>query len=85
MGSAPASGGTQAVDRAAALISLVVRADEPLSFTELSDAQRLSQWFRNPTCDVAVNPIKVDVVSCPSPRHRRTSFVTGARGAANAG
>ena len=43
MGSAPASGGTQAVDRAAALISLVVRADEPLSFTELSDETGLAR------------------------------------------
>src|SRR4051794_41611169 len=43
MGSAPTSGGTQAVDRAAALISLVVRADEPLSFTELSDETGLAR------------------------------------------
>src|SRR4051794_32210252 len=42
-GSAPTSGGTQAVDRAAALISLVVRADEPLSFTELSDETGLAR------------------------------------------
>jgi DNA-binding IclR family transcriptional regulator len=43
MGSAPTSGGTQAVDRAAALISLVVRSDEPLSFTELSDETGLAR------------------------------------------
>src|SRR3954469_20889890 len=43
MASAPTSGGTQAVDRAAALISLVVRADEPLSFTELSDETGLAR------------------------------------------
>jgi IclR family transcriptional regulator, acetate operon repressor len=43
MGSAPANGGTQAVDRAAALIGLVVRADEPLSFTELSDETGLAR------------------------------------------
>src|SRR3954451_5248759 len=43
MGSAPTSGGTQEVDRAAALISLVVRADDPLSFTELSDETGLAR------------------------------------------
>src|SRR5919107_864040 len=43
MGSAPGNGGTQAVDRAAALIDLVVRADEPLSFTELSDETGLAR------------------------------------------
>src|SRR3954465_13587080 len=36
-------GGTQAVDRAAALVDLVVRADEPLSFTELSDETGLAR------------------------------------------
>jgi DNA-binding IclR family transcriptional regulator len=36
-------GGTQAVDRAAALIDLVVRADEPVSFTELSDVTGLAR------------------------------------------
>ncbi len=35
--------GTQAVDRAAALVDLVVRADEPLSFTELSDETGLAR------------------------------------------
>ena len=35
--------GTQAVDRAAALIDLVVRADEPLSFTELSEETGLAR------------------------------------------
>ena len=39
--SAPA--GTQAVDRAAALVDLVVRADGPLSFTELSDETGLAR------------------------------------------
>ncbi len=43
MSSAPAPGGTQAVDRAAALIELVVRADEPISFTELSDETGLAR------------------------------------------
>jgi len=43
MGSSPAGGGTQAVDRAAALIDLVVRADEPPSFTELSDETGLAR------------------------------------------
>lgn len=51
MGSAPpagrtqvaSQGGTQAVDRAAALIDLVVRADDPLSFTELSDETGLAR------------------------------------------
>jgi DNA-binding IclR family transcriptional regulator len=36
-------GGTQAVDRAAALIDLVVRADDPVSFTELSDRTGLAR------------------------------------------
>ncbi|HET6562554.1 MAG TPA: IclR family transcriptional regulator [Marmoricola sp.] len=35
--------GTQAIDRASALVSLVVRADEPLSFSELSDAAGLAR------------------------------------------
>jgi DNA-binding IclR family transcriptional regulator len=47
MSSSPAAGtaqgGTQAVDRAAALIDLVVRADEPLSFTALSDETGLAR------------------------------------------
>ena len=43
MGSAPANGGTQAVDRAAALVALVVRAEGPLSFTELSDETGLAR------------------------------------------
>ncbi len=38
-----APAGTQAVDRAAALVDLVVRADEPLSFTELSDETGLAR------------------------------------------
>jgi IclR family transcriptional regulator, acetate operon repressor len=36
-------GGTQAVDRAAALVDLVVRADEPLTFTELCDETGLAR------------------------------------------
>jgi IclR family transcriptional regulator, acetate operon repressor len=36
-------GGTQAVDRAAALVDLVVRADDPVSFTELSDETGLAR------------------------------------------
>jgi DNA-binding IclR family transcriptional regulator len=47
MSSSPApgstQGGTQAVDRAAALVDLVVRAPEPLSFTELSDETGLAR------------------------------------------
>ncbi len=35
--------GTQAVDRAAALVTLVVHADEPISFTELSDESGLAR------------------------------------------
>ena len=41
--SSTAPAGTQAVDRAAALVDLVVRADEPLSFTELSDETGLAR------------------------------------------
>ena len=37
MAAAPSASGTQAVDRAVALVDLVVRADEPLSFAELGD------------------------------------------------
>lgn len=37
------SGGTQAVDRAAALIDLVIHAEAPMSFTELSDATGLAR------------------------------------------
>jgi len=40
---ATSSGGTQAVDRAAALVDLVVRADEPLTFTELCDETGLAR------------------------------------------
>ena len=39
--SAPA--GTHAVDRAAALVDLVVRADGPVSFNELSDETGLAR------------------------------------------
>ncbi len=41
--SSTSPGGTQAVDRAAALIDLVVRAPDPLSFTELSDETGLAR------------------------------------------
>ena len=41
--SSSSPGGTQAVDRAAALIDLVVRAPDPLSFTELSDETGLAR------------------------------------------
>ncbi|NUR09452.1 MAG: helix-turn-helix domain-containing protein, partial [Nocardioidaceae bacterium] len=40
---ASSSGGTQAVDRAAALVDLVVRADEPLTVTELCDESGLAR------------------------------------------
>lgn len=43
MASTASHGGTQAVDRAAALIDLVVRADDPVSFTELSDETGLAR------------------------------------------
>jgi len=43
MTSTAAPAGTQAVDRAAALVDLVVRADGPLSFTELSDETGLAR------------------------------------------
>ncbi len=39
----PGTAGTQAVDRAASLIDLVIRADRPLSFTELSDETGLAR------------------------------------------
>jgi DNA-binding IclR family transcriptional regulator len=39
----PGTTGTQAVDRACALIGLVVRADEPLTFTDISDATGLAR------------------------------------------
>ncbi|CAN5135038.1 IclR family transcriptional regulator [soil metagenome] len=39
----PGGSGTQAVDRAASLIDLVIRADRPLSFTELSDETGLAR------------------------------------------
>src|ERR1700754_1891961 len=42
-GHARGPGGTQAVDRAAALIDLVVRAPDPLSFTELSEETGLAR------------------------------------------
>lgn len=35
--------GTQAIDRAAALLTLVVRADEPISFTELAEVSGLAR------------------------------------------
>jgi IclR family transcriptional regulator, acetate operon repressor len=38
-----AQGGTQAVDRAAALLTLVVEADEPVTFAELSEASGLAR------------------------------------------
>jgi len=37
------STGTQAVDRAAALVALVVRADEPISFTDLAEESGLAR------------------------------------------
>ena len=39
----PGTTGTQAVDRACALVSLVVRADEPLTYTEITDAVGLAR------------------------------------------
>jgi DNA-binding IclR family transcriptional regulator len=43
MADAPSASGTQAVDRAVALVDLVVRADGPISFTELSDETGLAR------------------------------------------
>jgi DNA-binding IclR family transcriptional regulator len=43
MPSSSAGGGTQAVDRAAALVDLVIRASEPVSFTELTDETGLAR------------------------------------------
>jgi DNA-binding IclR family transcriptional regulator len=43
MSSTSTPGGTQAVDRAAALIDFVVRAPDPVSFTELSDETGLAR------------------------------------------
>ncbi len=37
------SNGTQAIDRAAALVALVVRADEPISFTDLAEESGLAR------------------------------------------
>ena len=39
----PGTTGTQAVDRACALVSLVVRADEPMTFTEIAEAAGLAR------------------------------------------
>jgi DNA-binding IclR family transcriptional regulator len=39
----PSVPGAQAIDRACALVSLVVRADEPLSFSDLTDAAGLAR------------------------------------------
>jgi len=44
------TGGTQAVDRAAALVTLVVEADAPVTFAELSEASglaRSTRWVRS--------------------------------------
>ena len=35
--------GTQAVDRAAALLAMVVQADEPITFTDLTEASGLAR------------------------------------------
>jgi IclR family acetate operon transcriptional repressor len=43
MPSSSAGGGTQAVDRAAALVDLVIRASDPVSFTELTDETGLAR------------------------------------------
>src|SRR3954464_9156799 len=43
VGTRTGSTGTQAVDRACALVSLVVRAPEPLTFTEITDAAGLAR------------------------------------------
>ena len=40
---AEATTGTQAVDRAAALVATVVHADEPLSFADLQEASGLAK------------------------------------------
>lgn len=70
MGSSSASGGTQAVDRAAALIDLVVRADDPPSFTELSDETGLA---RSTTSRLLAALERTDLIE----RHPTGGYVAG--------
>ena len=70
MGSSPAAGGTQAVDRAAALIDLVVRADDPPSFTELSDETGLA---RSTTSRLLAALERTDLIE----RHPAGGYVAG--------
>ena len=70
MGSSPAAGGTQAVDRAAALIDLVVRADDPPSFTELSDETGLA---RSTTSRLLAALERTDLIE----RHPNGGYVAG--------
>ena len=60
----PPASGTQAVDRAALLVSTVVRADEPLTFAELQEAcglaksttSRMLTALERPACSSATPP-----------------------------
>ena len=70
MGSSPAAGGTQAVDRAAALIDLVVRADDPPSFTALSDETGLA---RSTTSRLLAALERTDLIE----RHPTGGYVAG--------
>jgi len=70
MGSSPVGGGTQAVDRAAALIELVVRADDPPSFTELSDETGLA---RSTTSRLLAALERTDLIE----RHPTGGYIAG--------
>lgn len=70
MGSSPAAGGTQAVDRAAALLDLVVRADDPPSFTALSDETGLA---RSTTSRLLAALERTDLIE----RHPNGGYVAG--------
>lgn len=63
--------GTQAVDRACALVSLVVRADEPMTFSELTDAAGLA---RSTTSRLLSALERTDLLE----RDRNGAYVAGA-------
>lgn len=71
MASATPGGGTQAVDRAAALVDLVIRADTPLSFTELSEETGLA---RSTTSRLLAALERTDLLE----RHPSGGYVAGA-------
>ena len=70
MASSAAAGGTRAVDRAAALLDLVVRADEPPSFTALSDETGLA---RSTTSRLLAALERTDLIE----RHPTGGYVAG--------